>query len=86
MTESVEAPIPAGSRCNGYIREWRDEGRGFGKIYARQPEAQKGESFFFHMSSVSNPRALAKGVKVQFDISPIQDGKHRRAVNVEVVG
>ena len=73
-------------RHRGYVREWRDEGRGFGKIYGRLDAAERGENFFFHMSSVKNPRALAKGVKVSFDISPVQSGTHRRAVNVEVVG
>lgn len=86
ITDTAPALVPDDSRYSGFIREWRDEGRGFGKIYARLPETQKGENFFFHMSSVSNARALAKGVKVHFDIAPIRNGKHRRAVNVEVVG
>ncbi len=85
-TDAVPIQKVADARQSGFIREWRDEGRGFGKIYSRMSEAQQGECFFFHMSSVTNVRALAKGVAVRFDIAPIQSGKHRRAVNVEVVG
>ncbi len=84
--ETKQTPRGEVMRHSGYVREWHDEGRAFGKIYGRLEGAEKGENFFFHMSSVHNPRALAKGVKVRFDISPVQSGTHRRAVNVEVVG
>lgn len=85
-TETTAGQMPSDSRHYGFIREWHAGGKGFGKIYARLPEAEKGEFFFFHVSSVKNVWALAKGVKVRFDIAAIQSGKHRRAVNVEVVG
>ena len=85
MTEEVTTTqkTATADRLIGFIEDWSFH-RGCGKL--RQEGGA--EVFFCHFKSVYPKVAIARGVKVSFEVSPIVEPgkKHRRAVNVTVIG
>jgi hypothetical protein len=72
-------------RHQGYVVHWNRQRR-CGQVRGEVDGVR--EVLFFHISSVDQPDAVAQGVTVTFEVSPIHQPqhKHRRAVNVEVLG